>query len=84
MLSLLSNIDLQMRDVAVRPPQKPKAALAVACRDIEPTVFDPASVFLSTLIKSETRPASFFQKRPVPVVKETYSAGFPHTQPACF
>ena len=27
-------------------------------RDIETTVFDPASVFLNTLVKSETQPAS--------------------------
>jgi hypothetical protein len=60
----------------------------VAFRDIETTwillgftVFDPASVFLNTLMKSEPQPASFFQKRPVVSIKQTYSAGVP---PACF
>jgi hypothetical protein len=35
-------------------------------------------------MKPAPQPASFFQKRPVVSIKETYSAGFPHTQPVDF
>ena len=41
-------------------------------RDIETTIFDPVSVFISThtYMKSETQPSSFFQKRPRVFPKE--------------
>ena len=55
----------------------------VAIREIETTGFDPAKACFQTHIdEASTQPASFFQKRPVVSIKETHSAGFPHTQPA--
>jgi hypothetical protein len=55
-------------------------------REIETTGFDPAKrVSKHTPMKpTASQPASFFQKRPVFSIKETYSADFPHTLPAGF
>jgi hypothetical protein len=53
---------------------------------IQTTVFDPAVCLgiEAHTDEASTQQASFFQKRPVVSVKETYSAGFPHTLPAGF